>query len=67
MASFLDKICSKRQRKSENKNYCSVSFHPEGSEKIPKKKAKIFKKLKKYYCGFISSQNRLEKAVKERK
>ena len=32
-----------------------------------KKIAKKFKKLKKHLYGFISSQNRLEKAEKERK
>ena len=30
----------------ENKNYRSVSFLPDGQEKIPKKIAKTFKKLK---------------------
>ena len=32
-----------------------------------KKKAKKLKKLKKYRYGFNSSQNRMEKAEKERK
>ena len=32
-----------------------------------KKIAKNFKKIKKYHYGFILSQNRLEKAEKERK
>ena len=64
MASFQAKICRERQRKSENKNYCSITFLPNRLEKTPKKKTK---KLKKYnYCN-ISSQNRLEKAAKERK
>ena len=63
MASFHGKIGWKRQRKRENKNYRSITFLPNRLEKIPKKK----KKFKKYnYCN-ISSQNRLEKAVKERK
>ena len=42
MASFQTKIGWKRLRKSENKNYFSVSFLPDGQERIPKK----FKKLK---------------------
>ena len=46
MASFQAKICRERQRKSENKNYRSVSFIPDGQVKIPKKIAKKFKKLK---------------------
>ena len=45
MASFPDKIDWKRQRKRENKNYRSVSFLPDAQQKIPKKKAKKFKKL----------------------
>ena len=66
MASFQEKIGWKRQRKRENKNYCYVPPLPDGQEKIPKKQQK-FKKLKKYHYSFISSQNRSEKAVKERK
>ena len=37
MASFQAKIGWKRLRMRENKNYRSVSFHPDGEEKIPKK------------------------------
>ena len=36
-ASFQAKIGWKRLRKRENKNYRSVSFHPDGQGKIPKK------------------------------
>ena len=43
MASFQAKICWKRLRKRENKNYRSVSFLPDGQEKIPKKQKKIQK------------------------
>ena len=46
MASFQAKIGWKWQRKRENKNYHSVSFIPDGEEKIQKKIAKKFKKLK---------------------
>ena len=42
MASFQARIGWKRLRKRENKNYRSVSFLPDGTEKIRKK----FKKLK---------------------
>ena len=48
--SFQAKIGRKRMRNMENKNYCFVSFLPDAQKKIPKK-------IKKYHCGFISSQN----------
>ena len=63
IASFQAKIGWKRLRKRENKNYRSVSFLPVRSRKFQKSN----KKIKKYHCGFTSMQNRLEKAVKERK
>ena len=66
MASFQAKIGWKRLRKSENKNYSSVPFLTEAWQKILKKLKKI-QKIKKYHCGFILSQNRLEMAGKERK
>ena len=62
MASFEAKIGWTRLRKRENKNFRSVMFLPDGLEKIPKKIAKKFKKLKIYHYGIISSQNRFEKA-----
>ena len=37
MASFQAKIGWKRQRKTENKNYRSVTFIPDELVKIPKK------------------------------
>ena len=65
MASFQAKIGWKWPRKKKYK--LSVRSVPtqrviENSNKIAKK----FKKLKKYHYGFLSSQNRLEKAKKER-
>ena len=66
MASFLAKIGWKRMRMRENKNYPSVPFLPEARQKILKKGKKI-QKIKKYHCGFILSQNRLEKAGKGEK
>ena len=43
MASFQAKICWERQRKSENKNYRSITFLPNRLEKIPKNNKKIQK------------------------
>ena len=60
MAAFHGKIGWGRLRKGENKNYRSITFLPNRLEKIPKK-------FKKHNYGIISSQNRLEKALKERK
>ena len=57
MASFQAKIGWKWMRKIENKNCISVPFLPDGKYKTPKKE----KKRKKYHCGFISSQNQMEK------
>ena len=67
MASFHAKIGWKRQRKGENKNCSSVLFPPDAKQKIPKKIEKKLQKIKKYSCGFASSQNRGEKTEKERK
>ena len=46
MTSFRAKIGWKRPRKRENKNYRSVPFILDALQKIPKKIAKKFKKLK---------------------
>ena len=43
MASFQAKIGWKMLGKRENKNYISVTFQPDGLEKIPKKSKKIKK------------------------
>ena len=43
MASFQAKICRERQRKSENKNYRSITILPNRLEKIPKNNKKIQK------------------------
>ena len=63
MASFQAKIGWEMPRMRQNKNFLSVPFLPDANRKFQKKKEKI---LKNHY-GFISSQNRLEKAEKERK
>ena len=67
MAKFKDKIVWKRPRKRENKNYCFVPFLPDALYQIPKIAIKFKKKKKKYHYGFISSQNSLENAEKEKK
>ena len=64
MASFKAKIGWKRLTKRENKNYRFVSFL--GNRKF-QKNSKIILEIQKYDYGFISCQNRLEKAEKERK
>ena len=66
MASFQAKISGKILTKRENKNYHSVSFLPDGEEKIPKKQKKN-SKIEKYHYGCIPSQNMLENAEKARK
>ena len=68
MASFQAKIGWKRQRKRKSKNYSSVPFrsYTTRNRKFQKNSKKI-QKVKKYLYGLISSQNRLEKAEKERK
>ena len=68
MAPFLAKFGWKMQRKSENKNFHSVPFrfYPTRNRKFQKNSKKI-EKTKQYHYGFISSQNWLENAEKERK
>ena len=53
-------------RKGENKNYCFVPFLPNAKLKFQKNSNKI-EKIKICHYGFISSQNRLENAEKEKK
>ena len=66
MASVQAKTGWKRPRRRENKNYRSVPFLPHAKLKIPKNSNKI-EKIKIYHYGIISSQNRLEKAKKNKK
>ena len=68
MDSFQAKIGWKRMRKNENKNYRSVPFHsyPTRITNFEKNSKKI-QKIQKYHYGFISVQNRLEEAEKNRK
>ena len=60
------KIGGKMLRRRKYKNYHSVSFLPDGEEKIPKKQQKN-SKIEKHHYGFIPRKNRLENAEKERK
>ena len=65
MASFQVKTGWKRPRRRKNKYSRTIPFLPEAKQKIQKKQKKI-QRSKKYYYGFISSQNRLENADKQR-
>ena len=68
MTPFQAKIGWKMQRKRENKNCHSVPFrsYPKRNRKFQKNSKKI-QKIKKHHYGFISRENRLEKAEKKRK
>ena len=67
MAQFQAKTGWKRLKKGENKNYRFVSFLPPTDNRKFQKNSKNIQKIQKYHYGFISSENRLEKAEKERK
>ena len=66
MASFEAKIGWKRPRKRENKNYRSVPFQIDASQKIPKKIAKKFKKLKNTIVASFQAKTGW-KSLRERK
>ena len=66
MNTFLAKIGWKRMRKREIKTIVLFLSYPTRNRKFQKNRKKL-KKIKKYHCGFITRQNRLEKAEKERK
>ena len=63
MASFQAKICMKRLRKRANKNYISVTFLPDGLEKIPKKS----KKIKKIPLWLLFKVKQVEKCPEREK
>ena len=68
MASFQVKIGWKMPRKRKNKNHRSVPFRSYTTHnKKFQKNCKKVQKIKKYHYGFLSSQNWLEKAEKEKK
>ena len=56
MASFQAKIFWKMPRKRANKNYCFVPILSDAEQKMPKKKAKKFKKLKKTIMASIQAK-----------
>ena len=67
MASFQAKIGWKRLRKREKiKIIVLFRSYLTRKNKLQKNSKKI-QKIRKYHYGFISGQNRLEKAEKERK
>ena len=68
MDSYPAKIGWKRVRKSGNKNCLSVPLrsYPKRNRNFQKTSKKI-QKIKKYHYGFISVQNKLEEAEKNRK
>ena len=63
MDPFKAKLVGERCEIPKIKIIVTFCSHPMRNRKIQKKA----KKLKKYHYGFISNQNRLEKAEKERK
>ena len=68
MASFQVKIGWKMPRKRKNKNYRFVPFRSYAtSNRKFQKNSKNIQQIKKYLYSFLSSQNRSEKAKKERK
>ena len=66
MASFLAKICCKNKEREKIKIIDPFRSYPTRNRKLQKKSKKI-QKIEKYHYGFIPTQNRLEKAEKERK
>ena len=63
MASFQAKIGWEMPRKRKIKVFFPFPSDRTGNRKFQEKIRK-FKKIKKYHCGFISSQNRLKKVEK---
>ena len=66
VASFQAKIGQKRLKKIENKIIVPFRSYPTCNVKFQKNRKKC-EKIKKYHCGLISYQNRMEKAEKEGK
>ena len=66
MTSFQTKISWKRLTREKIKIIVSFRSYPTGNRKLKKNSKKILK-IQKYHHGFISCQNRLENAEKERK
>ena len=66
MASFQAKIGWERPRKRKIKIFFPFPSDRKGNRKFQKKRRK-FKKIKKYNCGFLSSQNTMEKSQREKR
>ena len=66
MASFQAKTGRDSQRKRKKKFIVPISYYPTRNRKFQKNSKKI-QKINKHHYVFISNQNRLEKAEKERK
>ena len=67
MASFQAKISWKKPRNRKNKKLLVCSVPTRRVVENSKKIVKNIQKIKKYLYDFLSSQNRFEKAEKERK
>ena len=67
MASFQAKKVGKGGEREKIKIIVLFRSYLARKNKLQKKIENILKKLKKYYYGVISAQNRLEKVEKERK
>ena len=68
MNSFQTKIRGKMMRKRENKNYNFVPFRSYLTHNRHfQKNCEKIQKIKKYHYGFVSIQNRLVEAEKNRK
>ena len=63
---FKQKQVGKGREREKIKIVVPFRTHPTRNRKFEKNSEKI-KKIKKYHYGLISSQNRLEKAEKDRK
>ena len=66
MASFQAKIGWERPRKRKIKTFFPFPSERTGNRKFQKKIRKV-KKIKKYHCGYISSQNWMENAQREKR
>ena len=65
MASFQPKQVGKGREREKIKIVFPFPSDRTGNRKFQKRRRK-FKNIKKYNCGFISSQNRMEKSQKEK-
>ena len=64
---FKPKQVGKGREIEKIKNVVPFRSLPTRNRKFQKNRRKFKKKIKKYNCGFISSQNRMEKAEREKR